>query len=257
MTEPSLPVPSAPEPSALELLEADQLRFVETPTPPVPEDERLAMNRLWDEAVGANPILFDGPVAACTGTHWESPRHLVVHWTRSSYRYRALRRVPGAVSWLPSLFVTVLQPTDDGRLLVGRMSAWTQATGLWVLPGGSVEPPDRDGQLDLAALRGHAARELSEETGIDIAPDALALGALTRGQWRNLGAHFLAPPRPARELRAIYEDFTATENALGREPELDRITFVPSAEALAELDGPRVDYLEPVVRRCAGVAQRF
>ncbi|MBE4771199.1 hypothetical protein [Streptomyces caniscabiei] len=58
-----------------------------------------------------------------------------------TYSNFALRRVPGARA-LPSLFVDVLQPTDDGALLVAQMSAATAHPGRWHLPGGSVEHPD-------------------------------------------------------------------------------------------------------------------
>ncbi len=46
-------------------------------------------------------------------------------------------------------------------------------------------------------------------------------------------------------------DLVASETALGRDPELDRIALVHSPAELARLSGPHVDYLEPVVRRYA------
>lgn len=49
-------------------------------------------------------------------------------WCRTSYRNFALRCVPGAAA-LPSLFVDVLQPTDDGVLLVAQMSTATAHPG--------------------------------------------------------------------------------------------------------------------------------
>lgn len=54
---------------------------------------------------------------------------------------------------------------DRGRLLMVRRGR-PPGEGLWSIPGGRVEP----GEDDAAAL----ARELREETGLDVAPGALA-----------------------------------------------------------------------------------
>ncbi|MET8945152.1 NUDIX hydrolase [Streptomyces sp. NPDC004542] len=239
------------EPPAVELLPVRRVRLTETPPPALSPRERSAMDRAWREAVLANPALFDGPVAALTGLAVQEPLGLVLSWTRATYRSRALRRVPGATAWLPSLFVSVAQPADDGRLLVGRTAPWTAAPGRWQLPGGIVEPPGPGEELDLAALRRHAARELAEETGADTVPDALALRLATRGRNGSVGVLFLAPPCPAPLLRERYADLAAAERAQGHDPEFDRITLIRSPDELSVLDGPRVDYLEPVVRHFA------
>lgn len=206
------------------------------------------MNRAWDEAVRANPSFFDGPVAVCAGVDQEG-YDLAVSWARTTYRHFALRRVPGCTSWLPSLFVSVLQPADDGRLLVGRMSPSTATPGRWQLPGGSVEPPEADEPLDMAALHRHAARELAEETGIDTSPDDLTLWNVTRGESGNLGVLFRAPSLPAVQLRERFEALVAAETAEGRDPELDRIALIRSTMELPDLVGPHADYLEPILRR--------
>lgn len=201
------------------------------------------MDRVWDEKVRANPSLFDGPVAACAGLTRDGPHGVVLTWARTTYRRYVLRWIPGATARLPGLFADVAQPTCDGRLLVGRMGRSTSTPGRWLLPGGSVEPPG-DGQvLDLAAVRGHAARELAEETGIESAPGELRLWLVTRGTHGSVGVLFLAPPRPAALLRERFAYRVAAETARGREPELTG----PGAD--------HADYLEPVVARYAGAAQ--
>ncbi|MER7109428.1 NUDIX hydrolase [Streptomyces sp. NPDC000229] len=202
-----------------------------------------------ESAVKANPTLFDGPVVACARVEWEGPHSLVLHWARVTYRHYALRRVPGSTSWLPSLFVNVVQPTDDGRVMAVRMSSSTAAPGRWQMPGGSVEPPTEYETLDETALRRNAARELVEETGVDLPPEELALWVVTRGENRSIGLVYLAPRLPAAVLRDNFEAVTAAERAHGRDPELDRIALVSSPSDLADLDGPHADYLEPVVRR--------
>ncbi|MEU6551516.1 NUDIX domain-containing protein [Streptomyces sp. NPDC046915] len=239
------------EPPAVELLRARDVRLIETPPPELSAGERSAMDRVWEEAVRANPDLFDGPLAALTGLAWEEGHALVLSWTRATYRSRALRRVPGATARLPSLFVSVAQPADDGSLLVGRMAPWTAAPGRWQLPGGNVEPPGPGEDLDLAALRRHAARELAEEIGSDTAPDALTLRLATRGRGGSVGVLFLAPPCPAALLHERYAALAAAEKAEGHDPEFDRITLLRSPDELTALDGPHVDYLEPVVRHLA------
>ncbi|WP_081237125.1 NUDIX hydrolase [Streptomyces viridosporus] len=239
------------QPSGVDLFDADRLRLVEAPLPLPSPEERRVLDDAWDAAVRANPALFDGPVAGCTGLEQEGPGRLVLTWVRATYRFYVLRRVPGATVRLPSLFAAVAQPTDDGRLLVGRMALWTTAPGRWQLPGGSVEPPPDGEPLDLAALRRHAARELAEETGIGTPVDSLALWRVTRGANGSVGVLFRSPPRPAAWLHENFAALTSSEHALGRAPELDRIALVGSPADLVDLAGPKVPYLEPVLRRHA------
>ncbi|MGW5213929.1 NUDIX hydrolase [Streptomyces sp. NPDC004051] len=233
----------------MDLFVADRLRLVEALTPQLSPEDRRAMDDAWDAAVQVNPALFDGPVAGCTGLEHDARDGLVLTWVRATYRFYVLRRVPGVSVRLPALFVAVAQPADDGRLLVGRMASWTTAPGRWQLPGGSVEPPPDGEPLDLAALRRHAARELAEETGVDTPADDLTPWQVTRGANGSVGVLFQAPPRPSAWLYYRYAALTETERALGHTPELDRLALVRSQADLTGLGGPRVAYLEPVLRR--------
>ncbi|AOP48082.1 NUDIX hydrolase [Streptomyces lydicus] len=240
------PPPRAP---GVGLLAVRRLRLVEAAAPPVPPEEQRAMHRAWDEAVHANPSLFDGPVAACAGLAPEGHHGFVVTWVRTTYRRHALRRVPGATACLPSLFVSVLQPTDDGRVLVGRMSSSTAAPGRWQLPGGSVEPPPAGEPLDVAALGRHAARELAEETGVELPAEDLTLWCLTRAENGTIGVQFLAPARPASLLGERFTVLLSDGTARGNDPELDRMALICSQADVTALGGTQVDYLEPVMYR--------
>ncbi|KUN06328.1 NUDIX hydrolase [Streptomyces yokosukanensis] len=235
----------------MEILPAGRIRLVETALPELPGRHRAAMDRVWEESVRANPALFDGPTAVLTGLRRDGADGLVLHWARTTYRHHALRRVPDAPVYA-SLFVSVAQPAGEGRLLVGRMAPWTVAPGRWQLPGGTVEPPAADAELDLTALCAHAARELAEETGSDTPPGALTPWLTTRGGRGSVGVLFTAPPRPARELYDRYARLVRTETARGDAPELDRIELIASPTDLERLEGPHVDYLRPVVRRFNG-----
>ncbi|MFI7095791.1 hypothetical protein [Streptomyces lydicus] len=131
-----------PRASGVTLLEVRRLRLVEAVAPPVPSEERLALDRAWDEAVQANPSL--------------------VTWVRTTYRRYALRRVPGVTSCLPSLFVSVLQPTDDGRVPNGNVGVPVprSCTTLLSAETGRGNAPELDclallrSEADLTALGG-------------------------------------------------------------------------------------------------------
>jgi hypothetical protein len=192
-------------PVSVDLFDVRWLRLTEAEPPRLSAADIVARDRAWDKAVQANPSLFDGPAVACAGTRWEGPGSLVLSWARITYRHYALRLVPGNTSWLPSLFVNVVQPSDDGRVMAARMSSSTAAARRWQLPGGSVEPPAEHDALDVSAVRCHAARELAREAGVDLPPAQPRLWVVTCGQHRSIGLVFLAPSRPggaaARVLR--------------------------------------------------------
>jgi 8-oxo-dGTP pyrophosphatase MutT (NUDIX family) len=232
----------------IDLFDVERLHLAEVEAPLLSPEDESARDRVWDRVVQVNPTLFDGLVVACTGLEWTGPRTVSLSWVRVTYRHYALRRVPGATA-LPSLFVNVVQPTHDGRVLAARMSPTTAAPGRWQLPGGSVEPPQDGEALDEAALGDQAARELVEEMGIDTAPGTLRLWAVTRGENSSVGLTYLAPALLESALREGFAAAARAERAQGREPELDEIALVRSPDELAGLVGPHADYLEPVVRR--------
>ncbi|MGV9322971.1 NUDIX domain-containing protein [Streptomyces sp. NPDC003660] len=234
-----------------ELRDVSRLRFQETAPPALTVALRTERDRRWAEAVRANPTLFDGPVAALTGLEHDGADGLLVSWTPLTYRFRVLRGLPDAPA-LAGLFAAVLQPCDEGRLLVGRMSPTTSAPGRWQLPGGTLEPPGGGAALDLDLLRLHAARELAEETGSDTPADALLPGPVVRDTQGSLGFLFTAPPCPARELQQRYEELARAEIEAGVNPEFDRVALIGSPAELRALPGPSASYLELVAERFFG-----
>ncbi|WP_406320155.1 NUDIX hydrolase [Streptomyces sp. NBC_01637] len=238
-------------PVGIDLFDVERLLLTEAAEPLLSPHDAEARDRVWDMAVRANPTLFDGPVVACEGLEWTGPRILRLSWVRVTYRHYALRRVPGATA-LPSLFVNVVQPTDDSRVLAARMSPSTAAPGRWQLPGGSVEPPQDGAVLDESALAGQAARELAEELGISAVAEDLKLWVVTCGENGSVGLTYLAPAIPEATLRASFTAAAAAERIQGCEPELDDIVLVRSPDELAALAGPHADYLKPIVRRFFG-----
>ncbi|WP_228982266.1 NUDIX domain-containing protein [Streptomyces sp. DH12] len=234
-------------PVGVDLFDVKRLLFVEVEEPALSPSDEAARDYVWNQAIQANRSLFDGPVVACGGLEWTDPHTLRLSWVRVTYRHYALRRVPGATA-LPSLFVNVVQPTVDGRVLAARMAPSTAAPGRWQLPGGSVEPP-QDGEALESTLAKQAARELAEELGVDVTAEHLKLYVVTRGENGSIGATYLAPPLPEATVRTAFRAAAAAERAQGREPELDGIALVRSPDELASLMGPHADYLEPIVRR--------
>ncbi|UZI32382.1 NUDIX hydrolase [Streptomyces sp. VB1] len=232
------------KPAHVEVRCVDSLRMVETGVPAVPPDELRALNKFWDKAVQANPYLFDGPSVVCAKVVWPTRRTVEISWARATYRRNALRFVPEATTWLPSLFVCTAQPTDCGGLVVGRMASHTASPGQWQLPGGSVEPPPQNDVLNTSALQRHAAQEMAEETGTAVTPDELHLKLFTRRANGSIGILFLAP---ALSRDVLLEQFAAHTSAQ-QEPEFDRIAIVHTPDDLEQLDGPRVDYLDQIVR---------
>ncbi|MFJ5230968.1 NUDIX hydrolase [Kitasatospora sp. NPDC088391] len=229
------------------VLDAADLRLVETPVPVLSAEHEEGMERAWARAVAAQPSLFDGPAAVCTALEPEPDGSaLRLSWARTSYRRLALRRVPGAPV-VSSVFVSVVLPVEGGRIVVGRMSASTAAPGRWQLPGGNVEPPARHRALDEGELRRQAAKELSEEVGVDTDPAGLVRLAVTVGEHGNVGLHYLAPPLPEQDVLARFATLLAAEAARGRAAELAELALPASPADLAGIDGPHVDYLAPLL----------
>ncbi|MET0600343.1 MAG: hypothetical protein ABWZ57_21015 [Mesorhizobium sp.] len=128
---------------------------------------RVAVAANWQTEKAANPALYDGEMVLLSSLALRGRRLVgVCHAVRySTFLYWRRHR---DVSAAEHAFAHAALVTADGALLAIRMGAGTVNAGRVYFAAGSFEPIDfRDGQVD---LEGNMAREVSEETGIDIAP---------------------------------------------------------------------------------------
>lgn len=229
------------------LFDALGVRFDEVPSPALPLEVQAAIDKAWGEMLEANPAVFDGPVILCSGLS-DLPDQLTVSWSRASFRYRTVRQIPAAPA-LSSMFACVLQPTSDGRLVVGRMSGSTSSPGLLQFPGGILEPPPPGQPLTISAVARHAAVELREETGICASAEDLRLWVVARRSNGNVGFFFLAPSVRAETVIQRHASLIRAERSEGQEPEFAEVSLITVSADLDQLIGQPVDYLRPLVDR--------
>ena len=162
---------------------------------------------------------------------------------------RGAGEIPALV---PAATVVVLRDGADGLevLMVRRSSSLAFAGGMWVFPGGRLDPddhrragttpPDPDADPDelLAAARHAAAREAAEEAGIAVDPTGLVPFS-----------HWTPPARPGRRFSTWFF-LTAASGADGGTVQVDggEITehrWVRPADAHRERDEGRIELTPP------------
>ena len=128
---------------------------------------------------------------------------------------------------LPAATVIVLHDGPSGlETLLLRRDARGAFGGMWVFPGGRVDPADTDPQHpedELAAARRAACREAREEAGLVIEPHALVPFA-----------HWVPPPiAPKRFATWFFAVAGAERDVVVDGGEIHDHVWVPPAEALA------------------------
>lgn len=232
----------------MKLFDVRALHLVETAAPTLTAAQRAARDTAWNDAVRANPLLFDGPVVTCTGLRRADDGVATLSWARVKYRNFAVGRADG-MQTLPSVFVAVVLPTEDGGVLVGRTSSMSASPGRLQLPGGSVEPPEGTHYLNAESCAQNAGRELAEEVGLVLPLSRLTLWALAQGEHGNVGILFRAPRLPEAVIRQRFELLMQDESAAGRVPEFCEISFPGSPADLTDIGGSVADHVGPVLER--------
>ena len=137
----------------------------------------------------------------------------------------AWRKLERADAGVFNVFADAAILTADGAYLVGEMAAQTAAAGKRYFPSGTPEPDDLNasGMLD---IEGNLARELLEETGLNMAELTAAPGfTLVRDAGSLALVKTLHAAQTAQELRRRIMTFIESET----NPELIDIHIVRSA----------------------------
>jgi 8-oxo-dGTP pyrophosphatase MutT (NUDIX family) len=149
-----------------------------------------------------------------------------------------------------NVFAAAALQSADGAFLLGQMATFTSAAGEWVFPCGTPEPDDINaaGMLDLA---GNLARELFEETGVNIAACKVEPGwTLVRDGGFVALIKRVTASESAERLRANIMDHLASE----AQPEFTAVRMVRRP---ADLDPatPRF-YVEYLMAEWSGAKSR-
>jgi len=200
------------------MLPVDQVDVVLDPGPhPFERDNAEAIAENWRREVAAKPALFDGTLVLLSKLSYSEARlagrcHAVrystfLHWQKN-------RMIAGA----GHAFAHAMLVSSDNALVAIRMAAHTVNAGKVYFAAGSFEPEDfPGGRVDLHA---NMAREVREETGIDL--------AVARRDARHFA---LCGDNGTVIVRRYHLDASAEELAAG-------IDAFVAAEATPEIEGP-------------------
>jgi 8-oxo-dGTP pyrophosphatase MutT (NUDIX family) len=186
---------------------------------PIERGNAEAIAENWRREIAARPALFDGEMVLLSRLSWRD-RVLsdVCHKVRYStfLFWRATRAGTAA-----HCFAHAMPVSSDGALVAIRMGGHTINGGKVYFAAGSFEPEDffADGQVDVL---GNMAREVGEETGIDLT-----------GLPRDAGYQAVSMREGTVVVRRFFLPWTAEDIA-------GRIARFVAAEAEPEISGPVV-----------------
>lgn len=209
------------------------------------ERERVRIDAHWRGLVAKNPALWNGDILMGFDPAVADGR-LTARLRSSDYASFVAWRDWGfadAAAW--NLFGTPVIVSGDGALLYGVMAGHTLNAGLAYPPSGSLEARDI-GPGGLVDLGGSMAREVCEETGLDLG-EGRAGEVLAVFEARRLSiAQVYRFDQPAAALIARIEAFIAAES----EPELAGVVAMRAAR---DLDRPMPPYARALARHVLGL----
>lgn len=127
---------------------------------------REAIEANWALEMAEKPALFNGEVMFFSSIRWADGRlDARCHTIRFATFMHWRRHRPDTTA--EHLYAHAMPVSSDGALIAIRMAPHTANAGRVYFAAGSFDPLDiRDGRLDIAS---NMAREVGEETGIDLA----------------------------------------------------------------------------------------
>lgn len=194
----------------------------------------------WREIASRNSALWNGRILMCQkcdvvnhrliGRFFETDFASFVAWRDWGWPDRSIYNCFGSAAIL----------SNDGAVLMGRMSAHTLNAGWIYPPGGSLEPRDlrEDGEIDLL---GSISKELEEETGLKVEDAELAdLIAVSDGQRLSV-AQGLKFAMDAKQINETAEQHWQTQQY----PELDGLIVLRTP---GQIDQTMPAYAQEIAR---------
>lgn len=144
----------------------------------------------------------------------------------------------GVLPAIPAATVVLLRDSDDGpEVLMLRKNSKITFGGMWVFPGGKIDPEDypEDGDLQVAA-RTAAAREAEEEASVVVSPDEFVCFA-----------HWTPPPGPQKRFATwFFAAHAAHQHEVSIDDgEIKDHAWVRPAAALARHRAGEIDIVPP------------
>lgn len=144
----------------------------------------------------------------------------------------------GVQAAIPAATVVLLRDgADDVEVLMLRKNSKISFGGMWVFPGGKIDPEDyaAAGEHDQAA-RNAAARETLEETGLSVEPEVF--------EWF---AHWTPPPGPQKRFATWFfaAHLQATDDVVIDDGEIKEHAWISPAAALQRHAAGEIDLVPP------------
>jgi len=144
----------------------------------------------------------------------------------------------GVMPPIPAATVVLLRDSDAGpEVLMLKKNSKITFGGMWVFPGGKIDPEDHQGTADdTHAARNAAARETLEETGLQVTPQAF--------EWF---AHWTPPPGPQKRFATWFFAAHAegTHDVQIDDGEIKDHAWIQPAQALARHAAGEIDLVPP------------